>query len=96
VEQLLLAASDLGMTETEFQRLLAEFKDTVSEMRYQYKNKIAEQIADTKYVWAYEKLPMGSRIIASYDDTGKRTLMIYDDQPETPKPPASQRSEQEP
>jgi hypothetical protein len=84
VDQLLLASSDLGMTESSFDSLLADFKETVSNLRYQYKEKIAEQVAGTTYTWPYEKLPTGSRIITSHDDAGKRTMLIYDDEPKPP------------
>ena len=86
VDELLFAASDLGISESQFETFLAGFKDTVSDLRYHYKNKMAERIADSKYEWPYEKLPTGSRIITSRNDKGEQTMTIYDDPPNDKEP----------
>src|SRR5439155_10605036 len=82
VDRLLLAAPDVGTTESAFDRLLKEFQEEMKRLRFDHKQIVAEQLAKGNIGnvnWPYEKLPLGCMVIQSFDDSGKRTLSIYTD-----------------
>ena len=99
VDRLLLAAPNVGLTETQFAKLLREFEETISALRFQHKERIADKIMKPGIHWPYDKLPIGCRTIESTNDKGARTLFIYSDPEDKPlqqiTPSTSQKSEPE-
>jgi len=89
VDRLLLAAPNVGLTETQFGKLLREFEETISALRFQHKKRIADRILKPGVYWPYEKLPIGCRTIESTNDNGIRTMFIYND-PNDPEPSSQQ------
>ncbi len=79
IDRLLLAAPNVGLTETQFRNLLREFEETISALRFQYKERIADRILKPGVPWLYEKLPIGCRTIEATNDNGVRTAFIYSD-----------------
>jgi 20S proteasome alpha/beta subunit len=79
VDELVLAMPDLSITESAFTAMVNEFREKVLQHRHDYKNELAEEVAKGKITWPYDKLPLGSTVFQSFDDAGKRTLMIYSD-----------------
>jgi len=84
VDRLLLAAPDVGITESTFDQILKEFREATTRLRFDHKQIVAEQLAKGNVNWPYEKLPLGCTVIQSFDDSGKRTLSIYSD-PDDPE-----------
>jgi 20S proteasome alpha/beta subunit len=79
VDRLLLAAPDLGITESAFDEMLQEFHEEMRMLRFDHKQIVAEQMAKGSVNWPYEKLPVGCIVFQSFDDKGKRTLSVYSD-----------------
>jgi hypothetical protein len=78
VDRLLLAAPNVGLTEAQFTQVLSDFGNTISTLRYQHKERIAEKLLVPGMAWSYEKLPIGCRTFKSEKD-GKTTMFIYSD-----------------
>jgi hypothetical protein len=79
VDRLLLAAPDLGITESAFERLLKEFQEKMRRLRFEHKEIVGEQMAMGTANWPYEKLPLGCTVFQSFDKNDKRTLSLYID-----------------
>lgn len=80
IDRLLLAAPDVGITESSFDQLLKEFHEAVRRFRFDHKNIVAEKLFKVGGGnWPYAKLPIGCRVFQSFDNSGKRTLSIYSD-----------------
>jgi hypothetical protein len=78
VDRLLLAAPNVGLTESQFDKLLSEFHETIATLRMQHKEQVAEQLMMPGMKWPYDRLPVGCKVFESKKD-GERTMFIYSD-----------------